>query len=83
MEACVFRHQFVEAEGWVRKGIELFETHSDFENATYRGKAYIELATCLDRRNDLDDAVEAARSALKFYKSSPNIHSNGEPVCEV
>jgi hypothetical protein len=46
IEATLFRHQFVEAEGWVRKRIKLFDRQlqdmkSGFGDNKHRGDAYI------------------------------------------
>ncbi|KUJ19618.1 uncharacterized protein LY89DRAFT_716166 [Mollisia scopiformis] len=55
----------------------------DFSEVSKPSLVYFELATCLNRQDRLEESVDAAKSALEFYKESENMKRYQESVCDV
>lgn len=76
-KACAFRHQCLEAEGWVRNRVELFDdqgnqepdTKGAFDTTTHRAAVYYGLPIYRNRLDLLHSSVEAARISLNYYST--------------
>jgi tetratricopeptide (TPR) repeat protein len=65
-EAHAFKREYAEAEGYIRKQIEMYE--SGYGKEKEKGLCYYHLAGCLRRQEKFSEAVEASKNAISIYK---------------
>jgi tetratricopeptide (TPR) repeat protein len=65
-EAHAFKREYAEAEGYIRKKIEMCE--NGYGKAKEKGLCYYHLAGCLRRQEKFLEAVDASKKAISIYK---------------
>ncbi|KAE9375056.1 hypothetical protein N431DRAFT_224106 [Stipitochalara longipes BDJ] len=64
--AHTFKREYVEAEGYKRRHIDMFE--SGYGKLRQKGQCYYHLAVCLRRQGKFLEGVEASKKAISIYK---------------